>query len=251
MPAVSHCPRCQGQVSLPQGVEPQARVRCPLCQGEYPLAEALRTAPPELILLDAVVRQTQHGDDQPWLGWDEATPASETAESEPAEPANFSSVTAVATGAPAPSIAPLSRPRSGASGGFGRQLVGIVGGGALGLLIGYFLLLWIGGRRADFLEIGQNLPEFMVPAEFHASGGPTYGDEPLPPLRYDAMPRNGYVENFGPTPNFPPSTPNSLWGASDNPQGLPPEPPITAPPGAAPEPAPDGGQVFGGQNGAP
>jgi hypothetical protein len=77
-------------------------------------------------------------------------------------------------------------------------------------------------------------------------------EEPLPPLRFDAMPRDGYVENFGPTQKIAPSTPNPLWGASDNRRGMPPEPPITAaPPGAAPEPTPENGEVVGDETGAP
>jgi len=41
MPAISTCPRCQQQVSIPQQVESAAQVRCPLCHAEYPLSESL------------------------------------------------------------------------------------------------------------------------------------------------------------------------------------------------------------------
>jgi hypothetical protein len=49
MPAISTCPRCQQQVSIPRHVESDSLVRCPLCHAEYPLSESLDLAPPELI----------------------------------------------------------------------------------------------------------------------------------------------------------------------------------------------------------
>ena len=57
MPAISTCPKCQRQVSIPAGVDSAAAVRCPLCEAEYPLSEALVLAPPELIPVVAVARQ--------------------------------------------------------------------------------------------------------------------------------------------------------------------------------------------------
>ena len=49
----SACPKCQKQVAIPDGAEPESRVRCPLCDAEYALSEALALAPPALILIDA------------------------------------------------------------------------------------------------------------------------------------------------------------------------------------------------------
>ena len=57
MPAISTCPKCQRQVSIPAGVEAAAAVRCPLCEAEYPLGESLAMAPPELIPVVAVASQ--------------------------------------------------------------------------------------------------------------------------------------------------------------------------------------------------
>jgi hypothetical protein len=57
MPAISTCPKCQRQVSIPAGVEAAAAVRCPLCEAEYPLGESLALAPPELIPVVAVAKQ--------------------------------------------------------------------------------------------------------------------------------------------------------------------------------------------------
>jgi hypothetical protein len=48
---------------------------------------------------------------------------------------------------------PRRRRRSGAKTSPLRKLVGIIGGGVLGLAIGYYLLNWIGGPRFDFLQV--------------------------------------------------------------------------------------------------
>jgi ribosomal protein S27AE len=48
--------------------------------------------------------------------------------------------------------------------GFLGNLVGIVLGGVIGLSLGYWILLWIGGREHDFLEIWDKLPSWSVPA---------------------------------------------------------------------------------------
>ncbi|MBN1853192.1 MAG: hypothetical protein JW829_10730 [Pirellulales bacterium] len=59
--------------------------------------------------------------------------------------------------------AALGRPRKSAL----RQLIGFVGGGVIGLALGYYILLWIGGPDRDFLELGEKLPVWMVPKAFH------------------------------------------------------------------------------------
>jgi len=46
-----------------------------------------------------------------------------------------------------------STPRRPQGGGFLGQLIGVVGGGILGLAIGYYLLNWWGGPQFNFLEI--------------------------------------------------------------------------------------------------
>ena len=52
-----------------------------------------------------------------------------------------------------------------ASVGIFGQLLGIVGGGIVGLALGYYVLLWIGGARVDFLEIRDQLPQWLLPRE--------------------------------------------------------------------------------------
>lgn len=53
MPIITHCPKCQQPVTVPDGVAPQAEVRCPLCAVIYPLTEAMADLPPALIPVDA------------------------------------------------------------------------------------------------------------------------------------------------------------------------------------------------------
>jgi hypothetical protein len=50
--AVSSCPSCREQVTVPAGAPGNARVRCPLCNDEFLLSVVLEKLPPALILLD-------------------------------------------------------------------------------------------------------------------------------------------------------------------------------------------------------
>lgn len=62
-----------------------------------------------------------------------------------------------------PSLRVAAQPRRKASGwGMLGQLVGIAAGGAAGLAIGYWILLWI-NPRADFLNLRGKLPTWMMP----------------------------------------------------------------------------------------
>ena len=38
-------------------------------------------------------------------------------------------------------------------------------GGVLGLALGYYILLWIGGPQADFLQVRAKLPQWMLPSK--------------------------------------------------------------------------------------
>lgn len=64
-----------------------------------------------------------------------------------------------------PTIAPLPNRRRRPSAL--RQMIGVAGGGVMGLSLGYFILLWIGGPQKDFLKVGHKLPALIVPAAFH------------------------------------------------------------------------------------
>ena len=47
------------------------------------------------------------------------------------------------------------------------HLIGIVLGGVMGLGLGYWILLWISGRQADFLKVWESLPRWAVPRDDH------------------------------------------------------------------------------------
>ena len=64
-----------------------------------------------------------------------------------------------------------------------RTLVGIVGGGAVGILGGAYALLWLRGPNLDLLHMANWLPPAMLPAAMQPlpNGEPSTSDELLPP----------------------------------------------------------------------
>ncbi|MHB1037900.1 MAG: hypothetical protein ACYC35_25905 [Pirellulales bacterium] len=157
MTSVSNCPRCQQPVTIPRSVDAMAQVRCPLCSAEFPLREALDHAvltPPELVAV-GVAPPGREDDDAMDI------PVGEVVGQRPrvtvAPAAGAPSRAGSTRGAGSVSDVPLgwtppsARKKRGP--GFVRQLTGIVLGGFLGLAIGYYVLNWIGGQNADFLEI--------------------------------------------------------------------------------------------------
>jgi hypothetical protein len=124
MPSISNCPKCQGQVSIPAGIDAAAAVRCPLCDAEYALSEALLLAPPELIPVLATVKE----------------PDAEAA-ALPSEEINEAA--AVAQGAPLAVGAPLRRRQTS----WLARTLGIVIFGLAGGVVGlYGLALFLGPR---------------------------------------------------------------------------------------------------------
>lgn len=95
-----------------------------------------------------------------------------------------------------------TRPRKRRRPSFLGQMIGVIGGGVIGLGLGYFLLLWIGGPKKDFLKVGHKLPAFMVPAEFHPDGAdqasvaPTQTETTQVELP-DRPPRDEFAANEG------------------------------------------------------
>lgn len=68
------------------------------------------------------------------------------------------------------SVSQAQQRRARGSGSLVRQLVGIVGGGALGLTLGYFALLWWQGPDGDLLGIADRIPSSLLPASFDVPG---------------------------------------------------------------------------------
>jgi hypothetical protein len=185
MPAIVNCPKCDAQVSLPVGADPVWRVRCPLCRKDFPLAEALDTAPPVLIVLDKV----RVADGGTSLGADyhafdaedistlpdieisldnssaeisAAVAATQSADAEDQLSRHVADDYIAVDGLSTQAMPHLTR------GGYhwmGR-FAGIVGGGVVGLMLGYFALLWLGGPSRDFLHLGPKLPSFILPDAF-------------------------------------------------------------------------------------
>ncbi|MCG8587139.1 MAG: hypothetical protein MI757_20735 [Pirellulales bacterium] len=52
MPIVSTCPKCDAPVTVPDGVDPAAKVKCPLCDAPFELNELLESLPPMLEILE-------------------------------------------------------------------------------------------------------------------------------------------------------------------------------------------------------
>src|SRR5690349_7920121 len=136
MAEIAACPHCGKPITVPPDAAPDDHFLCPICQRGFSAAES--KLPPAAI---------------------------------PAPAAKRLAVEFV-TDAESRRIAPSSqtlRRRSQPSNWFG-QLIGIVGGGVIGLTIGYCILLRIRGPEADFLEIADRLPRWATgfPSEVEA-----------------------------------------------------------------------------------
>jgi hypothetical protein len=130
MPAISTCPKCQRQVSIPAGVDSAAVVRCPLCEAEYPLSEALALAPPELIPVVAAASR------EAAPAWDIHHAALVAAEGEEAQPAEEDEAAAVAQLMPIAATASLRRRQSSWLG----KAIGVIVGGLAGCVVGLYAL---------------------------------------------------------------------------------------------------------------
>jgi len=196
MPTISQCPRCDAQVSLPQGAPGDAEVRCPLCSEEYLLQEAWEKAPPELILLnvptlstaaDATGDATDSGQDEHLDfgtmfgsgddGQDELRLEGETEQDDKpfsfddGPQPNFSfggegGGTATATSPTMTATVPAPRRKRRGPGPV-MQMVGVFGGGVIGLTAAYFILLWFIGINL-VPALTNMLPSFMVPEKYRA-----------------------------------------------------------------------------------
>jgi hypothetical protein len=139
---------------------------------QYSTADAARTATPEFAALTAaspVAHESEEIKDvSPHVS---ETSSSNAIEEQPAvtndaaeEAAKGSAADYEAFGQQVASmrVAPRARRQTSALGMLG-QLLGMALGGVLGLAIGYYVLVWIGGAQADFLELRGKLPRWLVP----------------------------------------------------------------------------------------
>lgn len=195
---VANCPECEREVAVAS--EPPSDegllVRCPHCNEQFAHSKLQVRGVPELILLSPA---TMPGSDDAGGSPGGHVQAGEPGATTPADQAEGASGQA-----PSPIDMPVitstvrqeydgqisTEPRAARSNGgpsFLRQIVGIIGGGLLGLAIGYFILLWIGGPEKDFLELGRRLPRWAVPGAFHPDDDPPVEEAPEGPSLSDLL----------------------------------------------------------------
>ena len=175
---IVRCPRCLDDVTVPMRASPKALVRCPLCLEEYLLREALGGLPPELVVLDGSEREEEPA----LVGADAGLAEVEQAELGGSGEYRMSGASygaALDTGGPGAAVAAPrpaikgARPKRKEKNGF-VELIKIVLGGALGLTLGYFILLW--GFSLDVLGLGPRMAPYapwIVPAKFHGQSTDT------------------------------------------------------------------------------
>ncbi|HVA51785.1 MAG TPA: hypothetical protein VNH11_35920 [Pirellulales bacterium] len=107
-------------------------------------------------------------------------------------------------------VAPKVRRKSSPLGVLG-QLVGMALGGVVGLAIGYYVLVWMGGPRADFLELRGKLPHWLrPPVRRHNDAGDSLPLTHQPPQAVEPpAPRERRPGNDDPIDDAPPVTPSS------------------------------------------
>ncbi len=139
MATIALCPHCRQAITVPIDVIPDQRFLCPLCQAEFAVEEALALS--------------------------NAVP--------PAQPSTSSSIESNAAGnLPVEYVSDMAElrsapPRYSLRRRSGRldwlnQLISIVGGGVIGLSMGYCILLRLRGQEADFLQIADRLPTWAT-----------------------------------------------------------------------------------------
>jgi hypothetical protein len=165
---IVRCPRCLDDVTIPLRASPKALVRCPLCLEEYLLSEALGGLPPALEVLDG----SDTADEPALIGASAAAVGADygggsdyslsgggyDAAFDSSAPARPAAARPVVTGA-----RPKKKERSALA-----EMFKIVGGGVLGLALGYIVLLWALGL--DVLQLGPKVAPYapwLVPARFH------------------------------------------------------------------------------------
>lgn len=185
MPCISSCPACHRDLTVADQTDAQRRLRCPLCSAEFSAAEILADGVPfppaaidinvdeaaQLPVTDSTTAAAVSVEAP--IGTGDAAPNESLAFDERPEPAGGSEPSdeeqpgfAEPSEEPAYAVHSAPRPKAATStlGALG-HFAGMALGGVLGLAIGYYVLLWIGGPRADFLEIRSKLPAWMLPPQ--------------------------------------------------------------------------------------
>jgi hypothetical protein len=178
---ISNCPKCTGQVTMPGDGKADWQVKCPLCEQQFSLGEMLEKLPPALIVISAPSANpmaaplaTKADDDFAaiFAGEAEGTTGGDIFELDTADGETPSFIAADSSAGPALATAPskaaittLPR-RKKKEKSIVNELLKIVLGGAAGLLIGYFLLLWV--WKKDVLTLAPKFPswaQWALPAD--------------------------------------------------------------------------------------
>lgn len=214
MPSISSCPECHRDLTIPDVADPQQLLGCPLCDARFAaervLAESVSFPPAAIVIgVGAPAPLTAEPEAKPEAAFGEqrAPTGLAAAESEPAGEAasvlGDHSTYDLSTGATNPPksetseaasdfdsfgqqaasmrVAPKTRRQTSMLGVLG-QLLGMVLGGVAGLAIGYYVLVWLGGPRADFLQLRGKVPHWLrPPVRRHNDAGPSLPLADQPP----------------------------------------------------------------------
>jgi hypothetical protein len=163
MPTIVSCPKCREQVTLPP--EPYSGLICPHCQAEFSMQPMLRQPmqTPYSSLRQELARDVRQG---------------LNTSSRSAGPVTLAEV--------GDAVIALPQRRSPSFLAMACHLIGLVGGGAMGLAVGYCLLTWLGGAHFNVLELP--LPWLPVMAQ-SPNGQPSNTAQPTGP----ADPPSGHV----------------------------------------------------------
>jgi len=166
---IIRCPRCRDEVTAPAKASRLAIVRCPLCLEEYPLADALRHVPPELIVVGAAGEETP-----------EHVEASATAAVPDYQVSGGAGVFDASPGAGAAMpVAPIKGVRTRRKQGSGiGSLIGIVFGGLAGISLAVLILWWVFKRDIGLGSTVAKIPymQWIVPKEFRDDTGAPQGN---------------------------------------------------------------------------
>ena len=199
MPAISHCPHCQASVLIQSLADSSQRLCCPHCAASFAVADAQRAA----VEVPPLARPADGGSgaaNKPTFETQSPRIVSLEVSYIKAEPPPARSTDrSLASASPAAAeyaIAGAEKQSHAVSGaaeeltaweamgqsdlasgrsaaryrsrepkiGVLGHLIGIVLGGVVGLGLGYWILLWIGGRQADFLKVWESMPRWSVPS---------------------------------------------------------------------------------------
>jgi hypothetical protein len=161
MPCISSCPACHRDITLADHADSRRRLRCPLCQAEF-LAEA---ALADSVAFPPMAIEVALGDSAPNDAPPDVAPRIDSdVEIEETVPHENLASEQPQEASPVYQVRSVPRAKKTAF-GFVGQLLGMALGGVLGLALGYYILLWIGGPQADFLQVRAKLPQWMLPTK--------------------------------------------------------------------------------------